>query len=213
MSNSKTVVIAPPNFQTAIFHLEGTAPYVQHKFSSEQRRAMRAKQEQGSTAKKGKARAAKDFNEVYRQCMYLDPKGQHGMPAAAFRNAMISACRIVGFKMTHAKQCVFIEADTYDEDGTALVFIEGTPEPHESYARNQTGVIDIRLRPMWKTWRAKLSVRFDADMFTTSDVANLLSRAGLQVGIGEGRPDSRESAGMGWGTFKLLGEREVPANA
>jgi len=26
---------------------------------------------------------------------------------------------------------------------------------------------------------------------------------GLQVGIGEGRPDSRDSAGLGWGTFKL----------
>jgi len=25
----------------------------------------------------------------------------------------------------------------------------------------------------------------------------------LQVGIGEGRPDSRDSAGLGWGTFKL----------
>lgn len=211
-SASKTVVIAPPNFQTAIFHLEGTAPYVQHKFSSEQRRAMREKQEQGQTAKKGKARPPKDFDEVYRQCMFIDTEGRHGMPAAAFRNAMISACRIVGFKMTHAKLGVFIEADSYDDDGTPLVFIEGTPEPHESYARNQTGVIDIRLRPMWKQWSARLSVRFDADMFTTSDVANLLSRAGQQVGIGEGRPDSRESAGMGWGTFKLLSESEA-ANA
>lgn len=211
MSNVKTVVIAPPNFQTAIFHIEGTAPYVQHKFSSRQRREMREKQEQGSSARKGKKRDPKNFDQVYRDCMYLDEQGKHGMPAAAFRNAMISACRIVGFKMTHAKLSVFVEADTYDEDGTPLIFIQGEPKPHEAYARNQTGVVDIRLRPMWKQWRAKLNVRFDADQFSMADVANLLSRAGMQVGIGEGRPDSRESAGMGWGTFRLLNERESNA--
>jgi len=26
---------------------------------------------------------------------------------------------------------------------------------------------------------------------------------GLQVGIGEGRPDSKNSAGMGWGMFTI----------
>jgi hypothetical protein len=34
-------------------------------------------------------------------------------------------------------------------------------------------------------------------------VTNLMQRVGLQVGIGEGRPDSRESAGLGWGTFAI----------
>jgi len=32
---------------------------------------------------------------------------------------------------------------------------------------------------------------------------NLLHRAGLQVGIMEGRPDSKDSCGCGWGTFKI----------
>lgn len=34
-------------------------------------------------------------------------------------------------------------------------------------------------------------------------MVNLLSRAGLQVGIGEGRPDSKKSAGMGYGLFTV----------
>jgi len=34
-------------------------------------------------------------------------------------------------------------------------------------------------------------------------LTNLLARAGLQVGIGEGRPDSKNSAGMGWGLFQI----------
>lgn len=35
------------------------------------------------------------------------------------------------------------------------------------------------------------------------DVANLMNRVGAQVGIGEGRPDSKNSAGMGWGLFSI----------
>ena len=46
-------------------------------------------------------------------------------------------------------------------------------------------------------------IRWDADQFTLDDVTNLLSRVGLQVGIGEGRPDSKNSAGMGWGLFEI----------
>jgi hypothetical protein len=30
-----------------------------------------------------------------------------------------------------------------------------------------------------------------------------MHRVGAQVGIGEGRPDSKNSTGMGWGTFEI----------
>jgi hypothetical protein len=56
---------------------------------------------------------------------------------------------------------------------------------------------------MWREWGLTLKVKFDADQFSATDVTNLLLRAGLQVGVGEGRPDSRESAGLGWGTFEI----------
>jgi hypothetical protein len=32
---------------------------------------------------------------------------------------------------------------------------------------------------------------------------NLFNRVGQQVGVGEGRPDSRNSAGMGMGLFNV----------
>jgi hypothetical protein len=40
--------------------------------------------------------------------------------------------------------------------------------------------------------------------FTANDVVNLIARVGLQVGIGEGRPDSKESAGLGYGLFEVV---------
>jgi hypothetical protein len=42
------------------------------------------------------------------------------------------------------------------------------------------------------------------DQFKTVDVINLISRCGLQVGIGAGRPDSKASAGCGFGLFQVV---------
>jgi len=205
MADNRTVSIAPPNFQTAVFKIRGTAPYVQNKFSQKAREMMRETQEGGSTNRKGKKKEAKNFQETYEQAKHISHDGWCGIPAPSFRNAMISACRIVGFKMTHAKLSVFVEPDGFDsDDGTPLVkIIEGEPRVHEGRVVVGMGVADIRWRPMWETWAAIVRIRFDADQFTLEDVSNLLSRVGMQVGIGEGRPDSKTSAGMGWGTFEI----------
>ena len=142
--------------------------------------------------------------ETYEQAKHVSEEGWIGIPAPSFRNAMISACRIVGFKMTLAKLSVFVLPDGFDaDDGTPLVRIYGEPEVHEGLVRNATGVADVRWRPMWRKWHAIVRVSYDADQFTIEDVLNLLARSGMPVGIGEGRPDSKQSAGMGWGTFEV----------
>lgn len=198
------VTIKPPRIETAVFRIRGTAPYVQARFSGKVLQAMMSKMAAGSTARGKKIREARDFDEDFRQAMYISTEGWHGIPASAFRNALISACRLVGFKMTLAKLSISIEADGIDDlEGKPLVKIEGTPERNIMRTRNATGVADIRVRPMWREWAATLRIRYDADQFTLSDVTNLLARVGMQVGIGEGRPDSRESAGLGWGTFAI----------
>jgi len=201
------IVIPEPNFITAEFFIENlpNSPFCQLRFSQKAKNAMHEKHEAGSTASKGKKREARDFQSEFPAAMYESTEGWRGIPAAAFRNAMISACRVVGFKMTVAKLTVFAEADGFDKlDATPLVRItEGEPEYFESMVRNASGVADIRVRALWRKWKAKLRVRFDADQFKLIDVTNLLARAGLQVGVGEGRPDGKESAGMGFGMFKV----------
>lgn len=207
---STHVAIPAPRFQIAEFRIRGTAPYVQNKFGAKVRQAMRSTQEAGSTGKKGKKREAKDFQACYEQAMHKTKAGWHGIPAPAFRNACISACRIVGFKMTIAKLSVFVESDGVDmDDGTPLVKItKGQPHYHEMAVRNETGVCDIRARPMWDIgWEARVRVKFDTDQFTIGDVTNLLIRVGMQVGLGEGRPDSKKSCGMDWGLFDVMGDK------
>ena len=142
--------------------------------------------------------------------MYKSKEGWHGIPAPAFRNAAVSACKICGFHMTKAKLSLFVEADGFDaQDGTPLVKItEGEPIKHEATVRLATGVCSLAIRPMWREgWKAKVRIRFDADQFTLSDVSNLMMRVGLQVGVGEGRPDSKKSCGMGWGVFELSNKK------
>lgn len=201
----KLMVIKPPNFCTIELTIKGNAPYVQAAFAAKAIAMMKAKHEAGQQAKKLVKKEARDFNADYEAAKHVSTEGWVGIPASSFRNAMISACKIVGFKMTHAKLGVFVHQDGFDKvNGMPLVKIIGEPTMHEMHARNQTGVCDIRVRPMWREWSAKVRIRFDADMFTAQDVANLLRRVGVQVGIGEGRPDSRESAGVGWGTFDVV---------
>ena len=201
---SVAVSIKPAKIEVAKFKIIGTAPYVQARFSAKAMQMMHAKHVAGSTANKKKHREARDFDDDYKQAMHISTDGWIGIPAGAIRAAMISACRLVGFKMTLAKLSVFVAADGYDKvDGVPLIRIEGKPEAIEMAVRNQTGVIDLRVRPMWREWEAVVKINYDADQFTVGDVTNLLQRVGLQVGLGEGRPDSRESAGLGWGTFRL----------
>ena len=199
-----TVTIKAPNFQTAQFKVIGTAPLVIHKFSTKARLAIMDTQSKGGQAKSKKVREAKDFDAVYNEARHLSREGWDGVPANAFRAAMVSACKISGFVMTRAKLAIFVEADGFDKDeGTPLVKIHGTPRKHEGYARNDNGSVDIRVRPMWESWHALVRVRFDADMLSVQDISNLLARAGQQVGVAEGRPDSKNSCGMGWGTFAI----------
>ena len=203
----REVQIKAPNLQTAEFRIIGTAPYMQARFAAKAMQAMMAKHAAGSQANKSKNRAARDFNADYEGAKHKFKDGTCGIPAGAFRNAMVSACRLVNFKMTIGKLSVFVEADGLDEvDGTPLVRIKGTPERTDLAVRNDSGVCDIRVRPMWREWSALVRIRFDADQFSVEDVANLLARVGMQIGIGEGRPDSKESCGMGYGLFKIEGK-------
>lgn len=207
-TQKKRVSISAPKITTAAFQIRGLAPYVQNKFSHKAAMIMQATQEAGQQARNKKNRPAKDFNACYNECMYATKEGWRGIPASAFRAAMVSACRVSGLAMTMAKLTVFVVADCCDKDDeTPLVRItSGTPRQIRSQVRNDNGSCDIRARAMWDKWTATLRVEFDEDQFSITDVANLLMRAGRQVGIGEGRPDSKNSSGMGWGTFTVEGE-------
>jgi hypothetical protein len=193
------------------FRLRGESPYMQCRFSQKAINKIMETHRQGQQARSKRTREARNFDEDYRQAMHLLEDGSSGIPCSAFRNALISTCRVVGFKMTIAKLSIFIQRDGLDiVDGTPLVRIEGEPERSVLPVRNATGVIDLRARPLWREWAVNLRVRCDAEQFSAQDVLNLLVRAGRQVGIGEGRPDSRDSNGIEYGLFSVEAHSDDP---
>lgn len=204
-------VVHPANIMSATFRIKGTAPLVQCKFSEKAKQKMMADMATPKAAKKAKtARDPRDYERDFLQAQHISTAGWHGIPCPAFRAAMIDACRTVGLVMTKAKMSVFVVPDGFDRsEGTPLVRIDAPspPEKTESLVRNDNGSADIRIRPMWREWGADVTIEFDADMITAESVVNLLDRAGRQVGIGEGRPFSKNSVGQGWGTFTVITER------
>lgn len=201
-----TVTISPPDIRTAEFMIRGTAPLVVNAFSEKAQAQMRAKQEAGSTANSKRKRPARDFDADLKRALHISTAGWEGIVATAFKHALVSACRTVGFKMTLAKLGLFVEPEGFDsKNGLPLIRIVSDKgyETSVMHAPNTGGTFDLRVRPMWREWRMKIRISYDADMFTLSDVANLLMRAGRQVGVGEGRPDSKRSVGQSWGTFTV----------
>jgi hypothetical protein len=205
-ATTAVVAISPPDFRHLAINIRGTAPLVINRFSAKAMEMMRQTQEAGSTARSRKTREAKDFDELYKSAKHVSDDGWEGIHAASFRNAAISACRACGFKMTHAKLAFSVMQDGFDRvDGAPLVRLsEGMAEQWVAPTRNATGVVDLRCRPMYREWAAVLRIRYDAGMLTDADVVNLIARVGLQVGIGEGRPDSKNSAGLGFGLFEIV---------
>lgn len=206
METKKTVTIKAPNFQVAEFLIKGVAPLVIHRFSKKTQDEMKMKMETGKAASSKRTRDPKSTDDTYNESRYIAKDGWDGFHAGAIRSAMISACRLVGFKMTLAKLSVFVIQDGWDakQPQVPLVRIYGDPVKQEDMARVETGQPYVCVRAAYHGWSSKLVIRWDADQFTIDDIFNLLTRVGQQVGICEGRPDSKKSAGMGWGLFEVV---------
>jgi hypothetical protein len=204
-SVSKGVVVSAPNFMRSTFEIVGSEVLVVHRFSAKTKAQMKLKMETGKAASSKKNREAKDTDELFQEARYISDEGWDGFHAAAMRKAMISACRLVNFKMVLAKLAIFVEADGHDkyEPQIPLVRIYGNPVKQEDMARVETGQPYVTVRAAYHNWTARVRLRWDADQFTAEDITNLLMRVGQQVGLCEGRPDSKNSAGMGWGLFEL----------
>lgn len=200
------VAIKPPKMQEGVFPLRFTAPYVSNAFSEDSKKEMEEKQKQGgSTTKRKTVRAGKDFNLLYEQSMHTATAGWRGIPAQGFMAAIVRACVLAGEQMTRARMAIRVIPDGFDKvNAMPLVRItKGEPHQIRSALPNANGVPDIRARAMWAQCEVNLTVRWDADQFNKDDIGNLISRAGIQVGVGAGRPFSQKSAGCGWGTWEF----------
>ncbi len=185
-TSQTAIKVMIPKLDTRVFEvkLTGDSPLICHAWSDKAKRMMLEKQQK----KAGKAKAAKDPEDDYRNSLYNHPDGGYGFPAVAFKNAAVSACRFVDMKMTEARGAFHVLGE--------MVAIEGEPNMREDMVRLNGKTADIRYRGEFKKWGCVLTVSYNGAFWSPEQIINLFNSAGFGVGVGEWRPEKNGSYGM-----------------
>jgi hypothetical protein len=196
------IVIPKPRRLEAHIDIVGITPLVTHAWDAKAREMILAKQ-MGKVVKQ----EFKDPEACYEASMYRGPRGEHGVPAGAFKDAMVQACRFVpDLTMTFAKQLFFVRFNFISTEGMRCVLIDGKPHMREDMVRINNGrTADVRFRAEYTEWAARLRISFDADILSLEHLMNLCARAGMNVGVCEMRPSSPESNTGDLGLWQVQG--------
>ena len=127
---SGEIIISPPQVVVSSFSVEGSSPLVSNRFSAEVAAQMREDMANNTTkAAKKERRNGRHFAAEARASLYQSAEGWHGMPANAFKSALVRAGQLCGVEMTILKQCLYVVPDGVDalEGHVQLVRIDGMP--------------------------------------------------------------------------------------
>jgi len=200
MSN---IIISPPKIRELSLRVTGKSGLICHHFGEKSRKQI---QDTQSKVAKG-PKEARDPQAEYEGAFYKLENGGYGFPCAGFKKSAIRAAKLLdGVNMTDARQMFFVEADDRDTTGVDCVRIEHdeAPEMRTDTVRLAKGVSDLRYRPEFRNWSCILKMSFDEDLISNSQLVNLFMRAGLQVGVGDWRPEK----GGEFGRF-VVGEQTL----
>ncbi len=131
--------------------------------------------------------------QKYLDTMHLFDDGSYGFPAAAFKLAIVGACRQFSQPpMTVARTSIRVNGDL----GTNLVKIIGEPRMREDFVRIQRSGAAIRIRAEFVKWNAVLNITFNKNSISPETLYNLVEAAGKFGGIGDWRPEHNGDHGL-----------------
>lgn len=175
----------------------GLTPVIPHKWSEKAKQSMPGHPMAAERVKTKKG--VRDAEEEAEACLYRLKDGTPGMPATAFKAAIISACRFFDKpSMTEAKTIVFVEGEGAEQ----LVRISGKEHIREDTPRNSNGGADLRYRYELREWRATLRIRFVPSSISGNSIVTLVDAAG-RCGVGDWRPSSPKSSTGTFGTWRV----------
>lgn len=191
-----TIQLAPIKRESIVVSIRGKAPLIIGRWSEKALDQMRQKQFSRTVRP---AREPKNPEEEARARTYWCEDGRPGMPATAFKAAMVGACRLFeGLPMTQAKLLFFVAG----QGPEMLVPIDGQISMREDTPRNANGQPDLRYRNQVSDWSATLKVTFLASKIDAASVVELVNVAGVG-GVGEWRPSAPKSHTGTYGTWEV----------
>lgn len=168
--------------------IRGLSPLIPHRWSEKVIKMMPGHPDKGLVPLRG----PRQPEEEAEACLYRLKDGGIGMPATAFKAAIVSACRFFDKpSMTEAKLLFYVVGDE-GIDGRPLVRVKGNKQLREDTPRNANGGADLRYRYQIWPWSANLRVTFISSSISKESVVALIDAAG-RVGVGDWRPSSPKS--------------------
>lgn len=177
----------------------GITPVIPHKWSEKSIRMMEEKHQQVGKVATRANREPKDPTADAEACLYKFEDGRIGLPAVAFKCAMVEACSFFqGVFKTDARRILFVEGEGPDQ----LVELVGEKHFRVDTPRNSTGVPDIRYRYSFWPWSVRLTIKFPSGVISAESVLALLDAAGRN-GVCDWRPGSPKSNSGTFGRFAI----------
>lgn len=136
---------------------------------------------------------AKKPRECIEQATIRNIAGEVCIPPVAFKKGMISASvAIKGMRKTHLRIQMFIKGNSIPVEYNQMV-------PRMDIVRTAgiSRAPDVRFRPMFEDWSARLVISFN-ELLQPETVLDLLNRAG-DIGVGEWRPEKDGT----FGTYRV----------
>jgi len=198
MSKVQSAVIEQRSTMSVALEITGTAPLIQNCFSQKAIEEMLRKH-MGLSVQREK----KVPSECVERATIKNVNGVVCIPPTAIKKAMLTASMsIKGMKKTALRTQIFIQGNSIP-----LKYSQMIPRMDMVRTSGIGRTPDVRFRPAFEDWSARLIVQF-ADTLPVQTVVDLLNRAG-DVGVGEWRPEKDGNFGTFSVTRNITDSKEV----
>jgi hypothetical protein len=212
-SKSQKLDLPPLKLAHAELAIIGDTPLIVHAWSQKAKEQMLLQQ-----MKLPRSRDPKDPVDAFLRSMYRTDTNHYGIPAVGVKNAMVTACTSVeGITKTAARQAFIIVgergktkaafADLFSPQDLVRLLSPNPPTLREDMVRlaGIGNTADLRYRAEFWPWACKLTIRYNQNVLSIDQLANLLNTAGFGVGLCEWRPERDGQSG----TFHVGDDHEM----
>ena len=188
---SRTIEIKPLEVTRFAMTLQGTTPLICDAFSEERRRRLESTQTGVARDKLSARRPDQEFEDA----LYRLPDGRYGFPKLGVRKAIaVAATRMSDTKGTEMLAAFMI--DTPDE---YLALDAAEPEMRRDHV-TRMGRANLAYRAQFYPWSLSVPVKLHEPIVTLNEFIDIVSKAGIGVGIGNWRPEKKGD----FGTFEVV---------